>query len=148
MSTPYSEVFERFSTKVKDYELDALFTLSEADYETYILNYLLSAIPKFMYDSVTDISKTARNDTTKVFTNDLKELEVEILACMMVEEHIGREVRKLEDMRRVLGDHDFKLTSGANSLRENKDLLITIKEDINALVTDFSWREADIEGDL
>jgi hypothetical protein len=148
MATAYTEVFERFAMKVKDYELDALYTLSVSDYNTYIRGFLVNAIPKFAYDCITDISSTARDDTTMVFTNTLAELEIEILAQMMVVEYVGREVRKLEDMRRSLGDSDFKLTSGANSLRENKGLLVNTKEDLSSLIVQYTWENADFDEDL
>lgn len=148
MGTPYQDVFDRFSMKAKDYELDALFASSETNYNTYIKGFLIGAIPKFAYDCETDISTSARDDTTMVFNNTLLELEIEILAQMMIREYVQREVVKLEDMRRILGDSDFNLTSGANSLRENKGLLVNIGEDLSSLIVQYSWENVDFDEDL
>lgn len=145
MSTQYTEIFGRFSIKIKDYTLDKLYVSSVSDYNDYLTGFLLNTIPKFAECS-TDL--TDRDDTTMVFNNTLTELEEEILANMMALEWAGRETKKLQNMERVLGSNDFKLYSGANSLRENRNLYNDIREEVDALISSYTWGNADIEGDF
>ena len=145
MSTNFTDVFERFAMKIKDYTLDTLYTSSVSNYNTYLKGFLLNAVPKFS-ECVTDLSD--RNDTTMVFNNTLSELEEEVLANMMVLEWTGREVRKLENLQRTLGDGDFKLHSGANSLREARLLKESTQEEMDNLIVNYGWESLDFDEDL
>lgn len=145
MSTPFTNVFERFAMKVKDYNLDRLITSSETDYNVYLRGFLLNTIPKF---KKCEIDLTDRDDDTMVFNNTLTE-EVElILADMMVLEWTGKEVKKLENLQTILGDTDFKLYSGAMLLSQSRKLLNDIKEDIDNLLTEYSWDNIDFDEDF
>lgn len=145
MSTQYTEVFGRFAIKIKDYTLDQLYVSSVCDYNDYVAGFLKNAIPKFK-ECVTDLSD--RDDTAMVFNNTLTELEEEILANMMALEWVGRETKKLQNMERTLGSSDFKLYSGANSLRENRNLYNDTREEVDALISNYTWGNADIEEDF
>lgn len=145
MNTPFTNVFERFAMKIKDYNLDRLYTSSVTDYNTYLKGFLLNVIPKFK-QCETDLSD--RDDTTMVFNNTLSEEEELILSDMMVLEWTGREVRKLENLQNTLGDADFKIYSGAMLLSQGRKLLIDTKEEIDSLLTDYSWDNIDFDGDF
>ena len=136
MSTPYSNIFGRFALKVKDYNLDRLYTSSVSAYEDFLSGYLLNAVPKFS-ECRTDLSD--RDEGTKTFNNTLSEQEEEILAEMMVVEWTEQNTMKSEDMNRILGDSDFKLYSGANSLRENRKLRDDAISKSDKLRTDYTW---------
>jgi hypothetical protein len=47
LSTPYSEIFELFLFNIQDYNIDEIYNTSEEDFETYVTNFLLKAIPEF-----------------------------------------------------------------------------------------------------
>lgn len=131
--------------KFKDYQLDALY-LSDVDaYNNYLLGFLKSAIAKF-YDCEQDL--TDRNDSTLLFNVTLTELEEEVLANLIILEWTGKELRSAEDLRRTLGDGDFKLYSGANSLKEKRNLNNDTREEVDKLITEYSWSNANLDEDF
>lgn len=145
MSTNYTNIFERCTMKFKDYQLDKLYLYDYDGYNDYLKGFLKSAIARF-HECNTDL--TDRNDTTLVFNNTLTELEEEILANMIVQEWTGKELRSAEDLRRTLGDTDFKLYSGANSLKEKRNLNNDTKEEVDKLITEYTWKNADFDEDF
>lgn len=142
MSTAYTNIFERCTMKFKDYQLDKLYLADVNSYNDYLKGFLKSAIAKFT-ECETDLSD--RNDTTLVFNNTLTELEEEILANMIVLEWTGKELRSAEDLRRTLGDSDFKLYSGANSLKEKRNLYNETREEVDKLINDYAWKTIDFD---
>ena len=148
MSTLYTNIFERFTMKTKDWTLDRLYLSSVTTYNEYVRGFLLNAIPKFAYDCQTDISSSNRDDSAMIFNDTLTELEEEILATMMGLEWTSREVKSLENLQRTLGDKDFKLHSGANALRQNKELQADIREEVDSLIVQYSWQRVDFDEDF
>jgi hypothetical protein len=145
MATPYTNIFERFSMKLKDCELDKLYSADVDDYNSYLTGFLLNAIPKFT-ECRTDLSD--RDDVALQFNNTLTELEEEILANMIVLEWTGKELRAAQDLRRTLGDADFKLYSGANNVKEKRNLNNDTKEEIDKLINKYGWDFVDVETDF
>lgn len=104
-NTTYDMVYDRFLSKITDYELSALTT---PDLETQLLKYLKSGITDFKY-STKDL--TNRNDTTKTFNIELTGLEQEILAKFMLVNWINPQILRLENLRNSLGNRDFQIFS-------------------------------------
>ena len=141
MATPYSNIYERFSMKVTDYNLDTMYNTSTTMYENYIKQFLISAISNFIF---CDQDLTDRNDTTQTFNITLTELEQEILSMLMVIEWCSKEVNSIMELRRHLGDTDFKMASESLNLREKKNLLIVSKEDVDKLITRYDYYVTDL----
>lgn len=117
MSTSYDLIFDRFLSKVTDYELAELIS---SDLELYLIKYLKGAIVDFKYCNV-DLSD--REDSSKVFNADLSETEQEILSKFMLLHWISPNILRLENIRQSVGNRDFQLYSGANFL----DKLVSLK---------------------
>lgn len=117
MATTYDEIYDRFLSKITDYELADLLA---GDLENTLEKFLKSAISDFKYCSS---DRLARNDTTKLFTNALTDLEQEILAKFMLVHWISPQILRLENLRQVLGSRDFQLFSPSAFL----DKLILLK---------------------
>jgi hypothetical protein len=118
VSTQYSDVYDRFLSKITDYDLA---NLSVQDLESTLLKYLKSAIANFKY-CTKDLKD--RDDTLQVFNTDLDESEQEILAKLMVIEWVTPYIHSQENIRQVLGSRDYQIYSPANLL----DKLITLKK--------------------
>jgi len=141
MGTSYSNIFERFSMKVQDYNLDKLFLSSVSNWENYILGFLKSAIPRF---SKCQQDLTDRTDSSKTFNITLSEIEEEILSLLMVAEWMEKEVRDIKNIRLALNDTGaMKRYSEAQNLREKENSLSNLRERADKLIVEYSFNEYD-----
>jgi len=141
MGTSYSNIFERFSMKVQDYNLDKLFLSSVSNWENYILGFLKSAIPRF---SKCQQDLTDRTDSSKTFNITLSEMEEEILSLLMVAEWMEKEVRDIKNIRLALNDTGaMKRYSEAQNLREKENSLSNLRERADKLIVEYSFNEYD-----
>lgn len=76
--TSYDEIYERFSQKITDFKI---LELSDTDVRNMMHGWLMTAIAKFRR-CMTDLSD--RDDDLEEFNNDLLDIEIEILAQLMV----------------------------------------------------------------
>lgn len=118
MSTSYDLIFDRFLSKVTDYELSELM---DEDLENQLLKYLRSAISDFKY-STKDLSD--RDDQALSFNVDLSDSEQEILAKFMLVHWLTPHILRLENIRNTIGNKDFSQYSPGNFL----DKLINLKQ--------------------
>lgn len=125
MSTSYDVIYDRFLTKITDYEMADLL---EDEIETQLLKYLRSAISDFKY-AVKILSE--RDDLQLIFNNTLSDLEEEILAKFMIIHWLTPQILRLENVRNELGNKDFKLYSPANFLDKITKMKAEIKSEVN-----------------
>jgi hypothetical protein len=129
MSTSYDLIYDRFLSKITDYELSSL---ANTDLENSLLRFLRNAIPKFKY-CTKDLSD--RDDTNQVFNVDLTEREQEILALLMLVEWINPNILRLENIRQNIGSKDFQIYSGANHLEKLSALKSQLQKDAETEMT-------------
>lgn len=141
MSTSYANIFGRFAISIQDYELDRLYALSLTLYEEYLTGFLKSAVVKFKRCS-NDLSD--RDDVLRVFNQTLTEEEEEILSVLMQVEWFTREVNRIMDIRLGLNNTDFKRASEAMNLKEKRERLKQLKEDVDRLIVDYTYNKADL----
>jgi hypothetical protein len=120
MSTPYSEVYDRFLSKINSYFYSTL-TLSELEDELY--DYLVVAIENFdECDKLVD-----NNDFLKQFNQTLNIREKDILATLMAIEYLTPKILTDELIIHALTDKDIRMTSQANhldALQRTKSILV------------------------
>lgn len=87
--TSYNEIYERFAQKITDFKL---LDLSDADLGVQLYAWMLAAIGRFRRCK-TDLSQ--RDDETQQFTEDLLDIEKEILAEMMVVEWLNPQINSV-----------------------------------------------------
>jgi hypothetical protein len=133
MSTPYSDLYSRFTNKITDYNFDGL---SQSEAEDIFLGYLKSAIPKF-FKCKQDL--TDRDDTLGQFNIDLTEIEQEILANLMVIEWINTKINHSELLEQTLSSKDFKMYSPANLLKEMRETKKELQSDNNYLLSNYYY---------
>lgn len=97
--TFYSEIFDYFFNKISDYDL--LKNLEEKDILKLCNMYLKSSIA-FFTKCKKDLSK--RNDQEQMFLIELDQLEIEILASLMVIEWIKPYVNNRLNLSAILGE--------------------------------------------
>lgn len=149
MATPFSDIYDRFFGKITD---DMYFVWTKEDTEKDIQNILLDAIPGFefprfpLYDYTlgtndittenggniinldeTDDSSVEDESSTQVsqFNCDLTSEEINILALLMYNTWLQRQIASIENIRMKYSGSDFSLSSQANHLSK----LVTLKQE-------------------
>lgn len=141
MSTPYTEVYEVFLSKVTDYDLVNSYTQEEL--ELLLKGFLKSSIIKFR-KCKQDLSD--RNDTTQTFNITLTDEEIEILATLMIIQWITPNINTLNLLKQSFTPREFSMGSQANQLKELRELKTDIKKECSQLICAYSF--SDGIGDL
>ncbi len=132
--TFYETIYKRFANKITDYKL---LELSDEDVEELLFGFLISSISKFK-KCASDLS--LRDEDAKSFTIDLLDIEIEILAIMMVSEWLEPQLNSVLYTSQFFGGKDEKFFAQANQL----DKLMELKErnEIKArkLIRDYTYR--------
>jgi hypothetical protein len=135
MATPFEDVYDFFLSKVTDFSF-ANFTDDELEDE--LAQYLRSASVKFF--SAGDV-RLQKDFTFKEFTNDLTDLEKEILASLMIVEYLNPKIIATENMKQFLASKEYKIYSQANHLSKMIELRNQIKSEVNHLMTLYSYKD-------
>lgn len=121
MATKFNEVYDRFFDSITD---DMYVEFTREDTEKDCQSLLISAIPKFEFPKK---SLTYRKEEeTMCFLEDLSEEEINILANLMLEGWLQRQITSIDNTRQKYYGNSFKLTSQAAHL----NALMKLKEDI------------------
>ena len=154
LSTLFSTVYDRFLGKITD---DMYLELTPQDTYRDLQNLLLEAIPGFefprcnLYDYTLNIEQRPLNDLdlstmvvqsdsldeqqelvwvdTSSFNADLTSEEINILALLMKQAWVQRQVTSIENTRMKYSSSDFKMTSQANHLSKLLTLLTECRRD-------------------
>lgn len=113
--TSYSKVYGRFFSRLRDFNLAELddYTLS-----VMLKEWLRSAIVKVRTSS--DFS--ARNDDEEVFTEDLSDLDIELLSMGMTLAWLDQTLNSTELTLQFIGGKEEKYYSQANHIAELRAL--------------------------
>ena len=116
MFTLFSSVYDRFLGKITD---DMYMELTPEDTVKDLRNLLIDAIPGFEFPrkSLEYIIKDGEgmNDNS-CFMSELSSEEINILAILMMNSWLQRQVTTIENIRMKYSGTDFKMTSQANHL--------------------------------
>ena len=113
MSTPFTEVYNRFLAKITD---DMYMELTPQDTIRDLQNILIEAIPGFefprknLFDYTLMTVGNATEDTSS-FKEELSSEEINILATLMMINWVQRQVTSIENTRMKYSGSDFKFTS-------------------------------------
>lgn len=137
--TSYDEIYERFLSKIEDFEL-----LEEIDNNmefarSVMLDYLKSAIPHFLYASPDLLGGT--DDMNERFDVKLTPTEIEILSLLMVSEFLSPKLLRTETWEQRLGSKDFTTHSPANLLKELRGMKNDVEQKANTLMIVYYYTE-------
>ena len=133
MGTLFTSVYDRFLGKITD---DMYMELTPLDTLKDLQNLLVTAIPGFEFPrknlSFTLGILTVENeglsyDDSSIFDSELSSEEINILAILMMEGWLQRQVTSIENTRQKYSGTDFKMTSQANHLGKLMNLLTEIQ---------------------
>lgn len=128
MTTRFQEIYDMFFEKITD---DMYVELTEYDTKKDCQSILISAIPLFEFPkkSLSYVKIEVNPETfedTSYFNVELDIEEKNILAVLMLQGWLQRQITSIENTRLKYYGNTFKLTSQANHLQK----LITLKDDI------------------
>ena len=127
--TLFSEVYQMFFDKITD---DMYLEYTEFDTKRDCQAILLNAISKFEFPKVNLFDYTIyepEEGAESTFNVELSREEINILACLMREEWLARQMNSIEITRQKYYGNDFKLTSQAAHLAQLKNLLELNKQE-------------------
>lgn len=119
MATPYEKVYNRFAQKITDFNLVELDNDSLGE---MLLGWLNSAIVRIRRCKH-DLSK--RDDEILEFTEDLSDIEIELLSMGMVDAWVSQYLNSTENVLQMIGGKEEKYYSQASHMAEIR----TIKEE-------------------
>jgi len=142
LATAYSDIYDRFLIQVKDWKIDALYATSPTDMETYLEGFLVLSVPVFVPFADQSL---ARNDSTGEFTETLTDENITVLATLMTEQWLLKEIQDIRQINLHVTDKDFKTYSEGQNLREKSSYLTIVREKLSQILVDYSWGNNDWE---
>ena len=103
MATPYEKIYNRFLQKISDFNLAEVDDYSFDEMMNSWLNSAVIRVRKCQHD----LSK--RDDEIQEFEENLSDLEVELLACGMVDSWLAPQLASTELTLMMLGGKEEKL---------------------------------------
>jgi hypothetical protein len=134
MATPFEEAYVFFLSKVTDY---SFIKITENELEEEFEKYLRSATVKFFSAS----DRLDKDLINKEFKNDLTDLELEILALLMVVEYLNPKIIATQNMEQFLASKEYKIYSQANHLSKMIELKNHIRYEVNHLMSQYSYKD-------
>ena len=116
MATPYDKIYSRFFQKVTDFNLA---DVDDASLDEMLQGWLNSAVIR-VRKCQHDLSK--RDDELQEFKEDLSDLEIELLACGMVDSWLAPQLASTELTLQFIGGKEEKYYSQSAHLKELRDL--------------------------
>jgi hypothetical protein len=141
MTTPYENIYARFTPKITDFNFA---NLMDAEVEEYFETFLKSSIIKFRYcDKLSD-----RDETLKQFNKDLTDEEQEILSILMSVEYLTPKLLTDELLKQTLSSKDYSLYSQANHIKEIRELRNKYQQEANNLMILYTFNNSKLDGFL
>ena len=131
MATTFNEVYDFFMTTINDYRLVALYNSSQTDFQTYLSAWLIQSIPEF-----TNCDQSLSYSSSS-FTETLSQKNINILVLLMKKKWFEKELENVLQMTNVVQDRDFKMYSQANNMKEKRERLITLQEEVSQKLVDY-----------
>lgn len=133
MGTSFNEIYDNFMMTITDYRLITLYNTSVTDFQTYLSAWLIQSIPEF---TNCDQSLVYSNSE---FTETLTQKNIDILILLMKKRWFEKELENILQMTNVVQDRDFKMHSQANNLKEKRERLITLQEEVSQKLVDYGF---------
>lgn len=135
MQTKFGEVFGAFLNRINDYDYANKLTKEDLDY--VLTTFLESSVATFNEASGEEYDDFLLDKEAKIFDRELKRIEIDILAHLMVVEYLKPNLYTTELLRQVLSDRDYKVYSQANQMNQLKDLYELTKREANVKMNNY-----------
>ena len=131
--TSYNVICERFLSKITDYDI---VNIEESDFNEMLHGWMISAITKYRKCPI-NLSK--RNDDLQCFSEDLSDIQIEIVACLMVAEWLDPQVNSILLTKQFFGGKEEKFFAQSNQLETIKALRDDARTEARKLMRDESY---------
>jgi len=142
MSTPYSKIYNKFLTDIKD---DSLLDFTVEERMGILDGLLKKSISRFKACQTDLLDRTERIPATEntpavegQFNQDLTEEEMNILATIMRKYWLNDKIYNLELLQQRMTTKDFKLTSQAEHLLRLTVLAQELDKEISRMIVDYT----------
>jgi len=142
MSTPYSDIYKKFLTDIKD---DSLLDFTVEERMGILDGLLKKSISRFKACQTDLLDRTERIPATEnapavegQFNQDLTEEEMNILATIMRKYWLNDKIYNLELLQQKMTSKDWKLTSQAGHLLRLIALNQELDKEISRIIVDYS----------
>ena len=139
--TSYETIYSRCLAKLED---PTLLQLPEEDLEEMLHNHMLSAIAKHRQ---CDHDLSDRDEELKQFNSDLTDLELEILAILMLREWISVRLHSVTNVLPVFSGKETKWFSQAAHIAELRAMDEALKLEAQQLSRDWTYTNNDYFND-
>lgn len=133
--TSFDTIYKRFLNKISDVKL---LELSDDDIQEMLFEWLTSSIAKFK-KCKTDLSD--RDDELMMFNNNLLDIEVEILAIMMVHEWLEPQLESTLLTSQFFGTSEERFFAQANQIDKLMALSNKSKLEARKLMRDYGYQD-------
>lgn len=116
MATPYETIYNRFSQKITDFNL---VEIDDYTLDNMLQGWLNSAIVRTRRCKH-DLS--LRNKETQEFESDLLDIEIELLACGMLDAWISQYLNSTENVLQFIGGKEEKFYSQSLHIAELRSI--------------------------
>lgn len=140
MTTAYADIYDLFLIQIKDWKIDALYASNVSDFSTYLKGFLVLTIPEF---TVFSDQSLERDDSASTFDEDLTDKNKQMLASLMIQKWLEKEIQDIRQMNLHITGRDYKTYSEAQNLRGKSDYLILVREDNDQAISDYAWNGQD-----
>ena len=148
MFTLFSSVYDRFLGKITD---DMYMELTPEDTVKDLRNLLIDAVPGFEFPrkSLEYVIEDGEgmNDNS-YFVSELSSEEINILAILMMNSWLQRQVTTIENIRMKYSGTDFKMTSQANHLGKLLALQAETQRQSLHMQRLYKRRKSDADGNI
>lgn len=131
--TTFNEIYDNFMMTITDYRLITLYSASVTDFQTYLSAWLIQSIPEF-----TNCDQSLAYSSSE-FTETLTQKNIDVLILLMKKKWFEKELENILQMTNVVQDRDFKMHSQANNLKEKRERLITLQEEVSQKLVDYGF---------
>lgn len=142
MATSYEKCYEVFLRHIDDVNfLYAKQGESDINFEDRINNFMFEIFQSAVVHFFGSSTKLERDDTTKTFINDIRQVEIEIIGMFMVKEYYRKQLNFLASLKDSFSDKDWKSHDKSNQMNQYRQMLKETEEEIEGLVNSNSYAD-------
>jgi hypothetical protein len=145
--TSFTIVYDRFFGKITD---DLYLELTPEDTQRDLQTLLIDSVPAFEFprQSMKYVIQITEGNDTSYFESDLSDEEVNILALLMKNAWLNRQITSIENTRQKYSGSDFKMTSQANHLAKLLELREETRREELHMQRLYKRRKVDKDGNV
>lgn len=140
MATPYSEIYDRFLSKISDFFISEL---NDDEMLEYCHNLMIAALANL--DNI-EHDLTQYDDLIAQFEEDLTNTEIEYIACSMASKWIEPQLNNTTLTAHYIGVKDEKFFSSANQINQLRGLRDDLTARVKKIRRDYNYSHSDYFG--